>query len=260
MTTPSQRMSNRTRRAALVSVTALCLTIGGYGVALAASGFAFLPDTVAANSMSTAVKAHIVTASIALLVLPWQLDPHWQGGHRHRMLGRVYAVVAFLGGLAGVVAAPGSTGGGVAVAGFFLLGLAWMVTTATAIVNAVAGHVVAHRRWALRSFALAFAGVTLRLELPLLTLVVPYAMAYAIVAWLCWVPNLLVVQRLVHAGERQPAMAGLAHGARQRTGGGTGQRARAGAAVGAHPGPGDAAGRPGHRDAAGGPTGVRARL
>ncbi len=47
--------------------------------------------------------------------------------------------------------------------------------------------------WMLRSYALIFAGVMLRLELPLLTLAFgAFPPAYRAVAWLCWVPNLLI--------------------------------------------------------------------
>jgi len=42
------------------------------------------------------------------------------------------------------------------------------------------------------SYAECFAAVTLRIWLPLLTLVLgEFLTAYRIVAWLCWVPNIL---------------------------------------------------------------------
>jgi len=46
-----------------------------------------------------------------------------------------------------------------------------------------------------RSYALIFAAVTLRIELPLLTAAFhDFTPAYLVVAWLSWVPNLLVVE------------------------------------------------------------------
>jgi hypothetical protein len=52
--------------------------------------------------------------------------------------------------------------------------------------------IAAHRVWVLRSYALIFAAVTLRLELPLLAVAFgDFLPAYRTVAWLCWVPNLL---------------------------------------------------------------------
>lgn len=44
-----------------------------------------------------------------------------------------------------------------------------------------------------RNLALTLAAVTLRIYSPLLTVTsVPFELAYPLVAWLCWVPNLLV--------------------------------------------------------------------
>ncbi|MEQ9003518.1 MAG: DUF2306 domain-containing protein, partial [Pseudomonadales bacterium] len=53
-----------------------------------------------------------------------------------------------------------------------------------------------HRRWMVRNFALTFAAVTLRLELGLLTGALGWSFdhAYLTVAWLCWVPNLVVAE------------------------------------------------------------------
>jgi hypothetical protein len=52
-----------------------------------------------------------------------------------------------------------------------------------------------HRAWMLRSYALTFAAVTLRIWLPLSQIAgIPFQEAYAAIAWLCWVPNLVVVE------------------------------------------------------------------
>jgi uncharacterized membrane protein YozB (DUF420 family) len=60
------------------------------------------------------------------------------------------------------------------------------------------GDRAAHRRWMYRSYALTFAGVTLRLYLPV-AIFGPYgfAAAYAVIAWLCWAPNLFVAEWLL---------------------------------------------------------------
>jgi hypothetical protein len=53
-----------------------------------------------------------------------------------------------------------------------------------------------------RNFALTFAAVTLRLWLPGSVLSgVPFEVAYPIVAWLCWVPNLVVAELLSLVGQ-----------------------------------------------------------
>jgi hypothetical protein len=61
-----------------------------------------------------------------------------------------------------------------------------------------------------RNFALTFAAVTLRLYLPAWMIAgVAFDVAYPLIAWLCWVPNLAMVawwQRLRRG--RVPVLAG----------------------------------------------------
>ena len=60
---------------------------------------------------------------------------------------------------------------------------------------AVRGRFVEHRRWMIRSWALTLAAVTLRLYLPAsMALELPFLEAYRVIAWLCWVPNLLAAE------------------------------------------------------------------
>ena len=48
------------------------------------------------------------------------------------------------------------------------------------------------------SYALTLAAVTLRIYLPLsLALGVPFANAYRVISWLCWVPNIILAEWLV---------------------------------------------------------------
>lgn len=54
---------------------------------------------------------------------------------------------------------------------------------------------VEHRAWMIRSFALTFAAVTLRLYLPLAALLsINFIDAYRAISFLAWVPNLAVVE------------------------------------------------------------------
>jgi hypothetical protein len=54
---------------------------------------------------------------------------------------------------------------------------------------------VSSRQWMLRSYALVFAAVTLRIELPLLTMAFgDFTPANQVAAWLSWVPNALWVE------------------------------------------------------------------
>jgi uncharacterized membrane protein len=206
---PRRRPSGRGLAAlgplALGLAALLCQLVGLYAVALAASGFRLLPADIAANGFPVALKAHIVTAGVALLLVPWQLVPAMRrrAPRAHRLIGRGYVVAALMGGLSGFLAAFQTRFGPVAAGGFAVLGILWTATTAAALVSARRGDLVAHRRWALRSFALGFAAVTLRVYLPVAGAAgITFATAYPFIAWLSWVPNLLLTEYLLGRGPR----------------------------------------------------------
>eukprot|EP01030_Chromulinospumella_sphaerica_P028155 gene28155-28475_t len=77
------------------------------------------------------LSVHVAGAATALLIGAAQfvgpLRRRWPAVHR--WTGRVYAVACLVGGLGGLMLAPGSTSGPVASWGFGLLAAAWMVTT-----------------------------------------------------------------------------------------------------------------------------------
>ena len=148
-----------------------------------------------------ALGVHVLSGILALVVGPWQFVAAIRRRfvRVHRFLGAVYVASAFALGLSGLVLVPTAYTGAIAVAGFALLDLAMLFTTATALRMIVARRVADHRRWMIRSFALILAGVTLRLETLIYTGLVSagavqfsFETAYAGIAWLCWVPNLLV--------------------------------------------------------------------
>ena len=71
-------------------------------------------------------------------------------------------------------------------------------TTGWGITLAMRGVRVAHRRWMIRSIALTLAAVTLRIQIPVsMMLDIPFDTAYPVIAWLCWVPNLVVAEMIV---------------------------------------------------------------
>ena len=186
------------RRWWLGAVTVGTVLVSGYAALVLGSGLRFLPDEVAANHEQPFVWIHVAFAAVALVLMPVQLSSSIRNRHRrvHRMTGRVYAACAVVGGVFGALAALTTDNGLVAGAGFFTLAVAWVTTTVAAVVAARSGRTTDHRRWAARSAALVFAGVTLRLELPLAMAIsgAGFGVVYPIVAWLCWVPNILVVE------------------------------------------------------------------
>ncbi len=143
------------------------------------------------------VGAHLLGSAVALALGPWQLAPRFRAASlaRHRLLGRIYLVSVLVGGVAGVRLAVVSQGGAIAHAGFAALGVAWLTTALAAYVAIRRGEPDRHRAWMYRNYALTFAAVTLRIYLPAsLALGIPFAVAYPAIAWLCWLPNLLVAE------------------------------------------------------------------
>jgi uncharacterized membrane protein len=122
----------------------------------------------------------------------------------HRWLGRIYVLAVAIGGVAGIVLALSSSAGPLASAGFGLLGLCWLVTTLIGYRSIRQRDTTAHRRWMIRSYALTLAAVTLRLYLPLSAMLeLSFAVAYPIIAWVSWAPNLLIAEWFVRPGPSQ---------------------------------------------------------
>ncbi|MDJ1486148.1 DUF2306 domain-containing protein [Cytophagaceae bacterium YF14B1] len=117
-------------------------------------------------------------------------NKHW---HLHRIIGKVYVLSVVISSIAGIYIGFYANGSAVSATGFIVLGLIWLMSTLTAVVQIRKGHILNHQRLMTYSFACAFAAVTLRLWYPLLVKITEDpSFSYLAVAWLCWVPNLIV--------------------------------------------------------------------
>jgi uncharacterized membrane protein len=158
------------------------------------------------EAQRAAVYTHVFAAAFALALGPFQFSTRLRARNLalHRWLGRLYLGIGVLvGGIAGLYMALHAFGGAVARAGFASLALAWLYTGLRAYLAILGRDIAAHRRWMVRNFALAFAAVTLRLWVPAsFAAGLEFAPAYAVIAWLCWVPNLVIAERLFN---RAPA-------------------------------------------------------
>ena len=190
------------RLSSYIVLIILSLAVTGYGVVV--YGFMPLgsmvhPDmrvTFAAHS--TGLYLHIFASMLALVLGPFQFSPRLRATRIqfHRWLGRIYlGVGVLLGGLAGLYMAVYAYGGIAAKLGFACLAIAWLFTGLRAYLAIRAGKVALHRQWMVRNFALTFAAVTLRLYLPLSMVAgIPFQLTYPIIAWMCWVPNLVIAE------------------------------------------------------------------
>src|SRR5690606_38698774 len=110
----------------------------------------------------------------------------------HRNLGKIYVLSALISGICGIYIGFYASGGLVPSLGFISLGIVWLFTTIRAYVAIRKKDISLHQGMLVYSYAACFAAVTLRVWLPLLTIVLgEFLLAYKIVAWLCWVPNII---------------------------------------------------------------------
>ena len=147
-----------------------------------------------------ALTVHAGAASTALLVGPFQFLAGLRTRRTgvHRWTGRLYVLACLVGGVSGAVLAAGARTGLPSTIGFGTLAVVWLFSTWRAYDLARQGRIAEHRRWMIRSFALTFAAVTLRLYLPFVFLSpLGYDNGYRVVSFACWIPNLVVAEMLV---------------------------------------------------------------
>ncbi|MDP3738874.1 MAG: DUF2306 domain-containing protein [Hyphomonadaceae bacterium] len=183
----------------------LSVGVGGYALFHVATSFQFLPLE---NPMFSpwGLRVHIAASGIAMILGAFQFLKalRQKAPAVHRWMGRIYIAACIVGGLAGGTIALSSTAGPIAGWGFFLLAVLWVPFTLLAWTSAMRRDFVAHERWMIRSFALTFAAVTLRLQLPAVGILdMDFLPAYRVIAWSAWVPNLIVAELWI-ASRRWP--------------------------------------------------------
>jgi uncharacterized membrane protein len=178
------------------------LCASAIGVAGRSSFVLLAPGTIAFLSARhgwtrTTLVVHALTGAAALLagLVQLQTGPERPRRALHRALGRLCVLAMVAASLSGGALAMSTRGGVAARAGFLVLSLLWLFTTTRAVLAIRAGHMASHRMWMLRAFALTFSAVTLRVYLGLgVAFGLRFLEVYALSAWLCWVPNLLLVE------------------------------------------------------------------
>ncbi|NER15463.1 DUF2306 domain-containing protein [Leptobacterium flavescens] len=114
----------------------------------------------------------------------------------HRNLGKLYVFSVLISAVSGFYISFYATGGLVPAMGFATLAVLWLYTTSQAYLHIRKKNIESHKSWMKRSYALCFAAVTLRLWLPVFIagFGMEFVPSYRIIAWLCWVPNLAIVE------------------------------------------------------------------
>jgi hypothetical protein len=185
-------------------------TVGGVGVSLyALFAYGFLTDVIplgaavhplmraAFESEKGAIYTHAITSAIALAIGPFQVIPYFRSNYlaAHRWAGRVYVAACISGSVSAVVVAQKAQGGVAGKVGFTVLGVLWFVSTVGGFVAILRRNINVHRLLMQVSCALAYSAVSIRIMLPL-AIVTDFQRGYAVITWLCWIVNLVILALL----------------------------------------------------------------
>ena len=152
------------------------------------------------------LMTHIIASMLAILIGAFQFLPGLRKGRLlkvHRWLGRAYLLGILFGGLSGLYMAQFAYGGILSELGFSALACLWLYTGYRAYRHIRNKELEQPRQWMIRNYALTFAGVMLRIWVPVsLVLGFDFTAAYTAIAWLCWVPNLLAAEWIIRRSRK----------------------------------------------------------
>jgi uncharacterized membrane protein len=175
-----------------------------FAIGVYALSYFYFPDMIDPefktrfDAIPWSARLHIFPGGLALIVGAFQfhsgLRERWTNIHRN--CGRAYVVFVLSGAMGGLLLAWHAPHSPATRLGFASLAVVWFYSGAMAYFAIRAGNIALHRQWMIRSYALTLAAVTLRIQLPLYqgALGMSFDEAYAIVAWFCWIPNLIIAE------------------------------------------------------------------
>ena len=178
-------------------------------------------DYVDIDHWRIAFFVHVYASMWALLAGFTQFSSQIQSFYPrvHRALGYVYVTnVLLITGPASLLMSVYANGGPTSKIAFGLLAIGWIAFTAIALIKAKNGDFAAHRNFMIRSYALTLSALTLRawkwgitnsVELPPMDV-------YRAVAWLGWVPNILVAELLIRRYDLVDSIRGFVSGRFER--------------------------------------------
>jgi hypothetical protein len=184
--------------------------IGVYALRYWSGDPALLPYELRVNLLHNppAFILHTSFGGLALLLAPWQFVGWLRRNHPaiHRWTGRAYVGCALISGVAAYPVAFGTIAGPIAAAGLALMATAWLGSTLAAWRAVRQRRYAAHRRWMIRSFALALSAVTLRVALLVpIELQLNFMPIYRMTSWASWIINLLLAELWLRVTAASPA-------------------------------------------------------
>lgn len=146
-----------------------------------------------------AYYSHVLIAAFILVIGIFQINEGWRQRWPvvHRSLGKMYVSgVLFFAAPGGFIMSFFIQRGPWVLASFILQCAAWMVSTWLAWHYIRKGEVIKHQYWMWRSYSLTLAAIALRVYVFLSSwsLDLTQPTAYAAIAWLSWMPNLLICE------------------------------------------------------------------
>lgn len=151
---------------------------------------------------------HVFTSMFALLAGFTQFSDYVLRKYKkwHRVIGKLYVInILFITGPASFIMALLANGGIPSRTAFTILAVLWMYTTGKAWQTAKARQIEAHKAWVMRSYALTLSAITLRSWKWLLIALFHLRPldTYMIVAWMGFVPNLLLAEWLIRKNQNK---------------------------------------------------------
>jgi len=142
---------------------------------------------------------HILGGCLAIALGPFQFLKYIRKNFvkAHRLMGKIYvSSILFIAAPTGLYMALFAEGGWLSSIGFTLMAVLWFYTTWVAYRKIRERDFVAHRQWMIRSYAVTFSAVTLRLWVPCLSMLteVGHETIIVLTSWISWFFNLLFAE------------------------------------------------------------------
>lgn len=142
---------------------------------------------------------HIYTSIFALIAGFTQFNDSILSNRKgiHKSIGKLYVfVVLFLAAPSGLFIGLFANGGFYAKISFVVLAVLWFYFTLQGFLKIRYQNLKQHKKFMLRSFALAFSAITLRLWKVIIVYLFHSAPmdVYQVIAWLGWIPNILLIE------------------------------------------------------------------
>ena len=200
--------------AVLRTVTKTCILsfVALVGILIVLTSFAYFPPKFSSGFLqgregyfyswyAVAFYLHVISSPLALFLGMLQSIENVRKSNPnfHRSVGYAYVLIVL--GFAtpsGLAMSIKADGGGVAVVGFVALAIATGCATWRGFSAAKHGRFVKHRQWMTRSYLLICSAVLLRF-LATLTNQFELNINYAAMAWLSWLPSLMIYEVLIRS-------------------------------------------------------------